>query len=352
MSGMRILLIGNFAPPYEEESLHNLSFMNKLEADGHECTVINTSEHTAAEKRCIETRSYIHFSFTLLRACSNQDVVHFFTKGYLRLGLLKLMTSILVGTLYRARTFITIHSELFSIAGQMRSPVGGRQTLFTAFTVAGKIICADQDTYDVAAMYMKKSNFELIPSFIHFPDDMNEKGSAILEQLESMKKVIVFSNVTFPSFTFDILNKFITDYPLPSDTAIVVAVTDKPASNIKHLLEEEGQEKEISENLILIDADDLNSVMAAYSRADIVLRPLSCDGTTFFESFAISVKKTLRSGSYMYFPNGLLFVKEGDTTEMCACIINTLLCVDTGKLPEIKDRESYSRILNLYQGKD
>ncbi len=347
---MRILLIGNFAPPYEEESLHNLSFMKKLESDGHECTVINTSEHSATDNKFIESRSYIHFSFTLLSACRNQDVVHFFTKGYLRLGLLKLMTSILVGTLYRARTFITIHSELFSIAGQMRSPVGGRQTLFTAFTVAGKIICADKDTYDVAAMYMKKSNFELIPSFIHFPDDTIEVGSALLEKLEPIKKIIVFSNVQYPSFTFDILDKFLTDYPLPSDTAIVAAVTEKPTSKMKHLLEEEG--KSIGENLHLIDADDLNAVMAAHSRADIILRPMSCDGTTFFKSFAISVKKTLRSGSYLYFPNGLLFVKEGDTTEMCACIINTLLCVETGKLPEIKDKDSYARIVNLYLGKD
>ncbi len=347
---MKILLIGNFAPPYEEESLHNLSFMKKLEAEGHECTVMNTSEHPAAETRFIETKSYIHFSFRLLRACWKQDVVHFFTKGYLRLGLLKLMTSILVGTLYRARTFITIHSELFAIAGQMRSPVGGRQTLFTAFTLAGKIICADRDTYDVAAMYMKKSNFELIPSFIHIPDDMIDIKSGMLDEIASMEKVIVFSNVRFPSLTFDILNKLLTDYPLPSGTAIVVAVTEKPTSNMKRLLEEKG--KSTGENLFLIDADDMHSVMAAHSHADIILRPMSCDGTTFFESFAISVKKTLRSGSYVYFPNGLLFVKEGDTSEMCACIINTLLCVESGQLPEIKDGDSYARILNLYQGKD
>jgi len=154
----------------------------------------------------------------------------------------------------------------------------------------------------------------------------------------------------FPSFTFDILNKFLTDYPIPSNTAIVVAVTERPTSKIKHLLEEEGNK--IGANLILIDADDLNSVMAAHSRADIIIRPLSCDGSTYFEPFAISIKKTLRSGNYLYFPNGLLFIKEGDTTEMCACIINTMLCVETGKLPEIKDEDSYPRLLNLYQGKN
>ena len=346
---MRILLIGNFGPHYEEESLHNISFMKKLETDGHTCTVINTSEHPATDNNFIETKSFFNFLTALIKASMNQDVVHYFTKGYLRLGLLNLMIAIFVGTLFRARTFITIHSELFSIQGQMRSSLGGRQTLFAAFRMANKIICSDRDTYDVATMYMQKSNFELVPSFIHFPDEKTDAGEVMLEKLKDMEKVIVFSNVLFPSFTFDILNKFLTDYPIPSDTAIVVAVTEKPTSQVKKLLEEENK---IGANLILIDADDLDSVMAAHSRADIILRPLSCEGSTYFEPFAISVKRTFRSGNYVYFPNGLLFVKEGDTSEMCACIINTLLCVETGQLPEIKDKDSYPRLVNLYQGKD
>jgi hypothetical protein len=347
---MRILLIGNFGPRYEEESLHNISFMKKLESDGHKCTVINTSEIPATENNFIETKSFFNFLTTLIKACWNQDVVHFSTKGYLRMGLLKLMIAIFVGTLFRARTFITIHSELFSIQGQLRSSLGGRQTLFASFKMADKIICADRDTYDVAAMYMKKSNFVLAPSFIHFPDEIMQGGEGMLEKLKAREKVIVFSNVVFPSFTFEILNKFLTDYPIPSDTAIVVAVTDKPTSQVKHLLEN-GRNK-IGSNLHLIDADDLNSVMAAHSRADIILRPLSCEGSTYFEPFSLSVKKTLRSGNYLYFPNGLLFIKEGDTSEMCACIINTLLCVDSGQLPEITERDSYTKIVDLYQGKD
>lgn len=343
-------MIGNFGPGYEEESLHNISFMKKLESDGHNCTVINTSEIPATENKFIETRSFFNFLTTLIKACRNQDVVHFSTKGYLRMGLLKLMISIFVGTLFRAKTFITIHSELFSIQAQLRSSLGGRQTLFASFKMADKIICADRDTYDVATTYMRKSNFELIHSFIHFPEETTKDGEIMLEKLKPMEKVIVFSNVLFPSFTFDILNKFLTDYPIPSDTAIVVAVTEKSTSKISKLLEEEGNT--VGANLILIDADNFNSVMAAHSRADIILRPLSCEGSTYFEPFAVSVKKTLRSDSYMYFPSGLLFIKEGDTSEMCACIINTLLCVDSGQLPEIKDRHSYPRLLNLYQDKD
>ncbi len=343
---MRILLIGNFAPPYEEENLHNLSLLKKLEEEGHECRVINISENPSQEKKFINTKGYLDFVFKLMRLSWKKDIIHFFTKGYLRLGLLKLMTSILVGTIFRAKTFITIHSELFSIQGQMRSPVGGRQTLFTSFTFADKIICADKDTYDVASMYMRKSNFELIPSFVYIPEEIINYESSAFKKLKNKDKVIIFSNVKFPSFIFEILKELLANYPLPSDTCIAISLSEKPTAKLQHLLEELG--KDMKDNMIFIEPDDIRTTLTAYSRADIVLRPLSCDGKTFFENFSISVKRTFHSKNYIYFPSGLLFVKEGETAEMCVCIINTMLCVEAGAIPELKVKDSYTRIKEIY----
>ncbi len=343
---MRILLIGNFAPPYEEENLHNLSLLKKLEEEGHECRVINISENPSQEKKFINTKGYIDFVFKLIRLSWRKDIVHFSTKGYLRLGLLKLMTSVLVGTVFRAKTFITIHSELFSIQGQMRSPVGGRQTLFTSFSFASKIICADKDTYDVASMYMRKSNFELIPSFIYIPANLIHNEPSTLKKLKDKAKVIVFSNVKYPSFLFEILKELLSNYPLPSDTGIVISLSEKPTVRLQHVMEEVGKEQ--LNNLIFVEPDDISTTLMAYYKADIVLRPLSCDGKTFFESFSISVKKTLHSNNYIYFPSGLLFVKEGETAEMCVCIINTMLCVEAGPPPELKAKDSYTRIKEIY----
>ena len=239
---MKILLIGNFTPPYEEENLYNLSLLEKLEADGHKCSIINASSNPSKDKRFVDTKSYFDFTFKLLRMCRGKDVIHFLTKGYLRLGLLKLMTSILVGKLFRAKSFITIHSELFSIQGQMRSPVGGRQTLFTAFTFADRIICSDKDTYNVAYMYMRKTNFELIPSFIHIPDQVRTQESPALKKLRSKRKIIIFSNVKYPSFLFEILKVMVSNYPLPSDVGLVISLSEKPSAKLQHVIEEAGKE--------------------------------------------------------------------------------------------------------------
>lgn len=344
---MKILLIGNFAPPYEEENLYNLSLLRKFETEGHKCSVINASSNPSVDKRFVDSTSYPHFVFTLLRTCWGMDVIHFSTKGYLRLGLLKLMTSILVGKFIRAKAFITIHSELFSIQGQMRSPVGGRQTLFTAFTFADKIICSDKDTYNVASMYMRKSNFELIPFFIHIPGDIAKQETPALKKLAGKEKTIIFSNLKYPSFLFDILKVMISSYPLPSDVALVISLSDKPSAKVRHVIEEAG--KDFINNIVFIEPEDLQTTLATYSRADIIMRPLSCDGTTFFEDFSISVKKTLHKNDYIYFPSGLLFVKEGETAEMCVCIINTMLCVESGPTTEIKIEDSYAKIKNLYE---
>jgi hypothetical protein len=344
---MKILLIGNFTPPYEEENLYNLSLLRKLEEEGHTCSVINASSIPSKDKRLVDTKSYMDFVFKLLRMCWGKDVIHFSTKGYLRLGLLKLMTSILVGKFFRAKSFITIHSELFSLQGQMRSPVGGRQTLFTAFTFADKIICSDKDTYNVACMYMRKSNFELIPSFIFTPGDVMTQEAPALKKLNGKKKIIIFSNVKYPSFLFEILKEMVSTYPLPSYVGLVISVSEKPSAKLQHVIEEAG--KEHRDNFIFIEPDDLQTTLSAYARADIIMRPLSCDGTTYFEGFSVSIKKTMRAGNYIYFPCGLLFVKEGETAEMCVCIINTILCVESGPAPEIKLEDSYTRIKSLYE---
>jgi hypothetical protein len=343
---MRILLIGNFAPPYEEESLHNLSLLKKLEEDGHECSVLNTSDKPSNYKNFTDSANFIDFSLKLIRSCWKKDIVHFSTKGYLRLGLLKLMTSILVGKCFLAKTFITIHSELFSVAGQMRSPVGGRQTLFTSFTLADKIICCDSDTYDVASMYMKKTNFELIPSFLYTPEEITASDSSTLNKLSAKEKAIIFANVTYPSFLFDILKELLSNHPLPSDTVIAVSLSDKPTAKLRRALEEIGSK--MLDQIIFIEPDDLRTTLMAYSKANIVLRPMSCDGISFFINFAISVKKMRHVGDFIYFPSGLLFIKEGSAAEMCVCIMNTMLCVEAGTPAELSMENAYERILQLY----
>jgi len=343
---MRVLLIGNFAPPYEEENLYNLSLLRKLEEDGFECCVVNISVNPSEEEGFIDTKSYFDFVFKLLRHCWKKDIVHFSTKGYLRLGLLKLMTSILISRLYGAKAFITIHSELFSIAGQMRSPLGGRQTLFTSFSFANKVICADKDTYEVALMYMKKPNFELIPSFIYVPDDILQNDMT-LKTLKDKEKVIIFANVKYPSFFFEILKELLSNHPLPSNTGIVVSLAEKPSIKLRNMIENFGGRSK--QSLIFVERGDIQTTLKAYSNADIVLRPLSCEGKTFFEGFAITVKKTLHSKNYIYFPKGLLFIKEGETAELCACILNTLLCVEAAPTPQLTKEDPYIRIKKLYE---
>ncbi len=344
---MRILLIGNFAPPYEEENLHNLSLFNRLENEGHPCTVLKIYGNPANNEKIINTKSVPDFARKLLSHAMKKDVVHFLTKGYLRVGLLKLMASIFIGKLFRIKTVVTFHSELFSILGQMRSPFGGTQTLNTSFFLVDKIIYNDRDTYEVASMYRKKSNFELVPSFVHVPDETPKNGSSVLKKLQEKENVIIFSNVTYPSYVFNILMGLINANPLPPETGIVMSFSEKPVSKFHRIIEDTGGA--LSESFIFVEPDDLQATLLSYSKAEIIIRPLSCDGETFFERFSASVKKTFRSNGNIYFPGGLVFVKEGKTANMCVNIINTMLSTETAEIPELKTGDPYTRIKQIYE---
>ena len=346
---MRILLIGNFAPPYEEENLHNLSLMNRLENDGYQCTALNISPNPANNEKIIDTKGMPDFVRKLLQHCRQQDVVHFLTKGYLRVGLLKLMASIFAGKLFRLKTVITFHSELFSILGQMRSPFGGTQTLNTSFFLVDKIIYNDRDTYEVASMYRRKSNFELIPSFIHVPQELEGNGSSVLKKLQKKEKVIMFTNVKYPSYVFNILMSLINDNPFPPEIGIAISFSEKPASKFHRIIEDTGTK--LSSSFIFIEPDDLSSTLSAFSKAEIIVRPLSCDGETFFERFSASAAKTFRSNNNIYFPGSLVMIKEGRTADMFVDIINTMLSTKSADIPEPSTIDPYIKIKQIYEEK-
>lgn len=345
---MRILLIGNFAPPYEEENLNNISLLKRLQSDGHECSAINISEPPPAEKGFIHSKGYIDFVLKLIRHARKRDVIHFSTKGYLRLGLLKLMTSILIGRFFRARTVITLHSELFSIMGQMRSPIGGRQTLFTSFAFAHKIICEDKDTYEVANIFKRKHNLVMTPSFICIPDEVKTHESRLLNKLKDKKRVIVFSNLQYPSFLFDVMDNLL-NLLLDTDIGIIISISEKPSVKLQHVLEEKA--RRLSRNLIFVENDNITSLIEAYSRADLILRPLSCEGRAFFLGFTVSIKKPIYTEGYIYFPNSLLFVKEGETANICAHTIYQLLMEKIDYMPQPEAEDFYRRVMEIYEGK-
>lgn len=343
---MRILLIGNFAPPFEDDAIHNISLFLRLKKEGHECSVINISQNPSGDAAFINSGSYIDFVLKVIRYSWNRDVIHFFTKGYTRLGLLKLMTSILVGRLFRTRPIITLHSELFSLIGQMRSKVGGQQTVYLSFSFAHKIIFQDRDTFNTASKYRRRNNFEMIPLFIHKHSETPEGNGLSFRKLRDRKRIILFSGVGYPSFIFDVLDKYLSDYVKTDDIGVAVSFTERPYIKLQHAIEETAGE--MAENLVFSGPDDFMLLSEAYKAADIIIRPLNCDGEPFFHDFALYIRKPTDTGAYRSFPRGLVLVKEGDMADICAFISDAILSRKADLIPAPEEEDFYLHVKRLY----
>ncbi len=345
---MKILLIGNFAPPYEEESLYNFSLLNRLRNDGDDCCVINISENPSREEGIIDISGYPDYISKLVRLARKKDVIHFMTKGYTRLGLLKLALSVMFGSLFRAKPVVTFHSELLSIIGLTRSPFGGQQTVNFSFSRAHKVIFADRDTCDIASLYRTKDNFTLIPSSIYISEELKGTYPLVFKKLINKKKVIVFSNVSYPSFLFEIL-KSLLSMPAHPDMGIIISLSEKPSAKLQHAIEEFG--KDWVENMAFIESDNIKMLTAAYSKANLILKPLTCDGKVFFPGFTVSLKRPVRSDDYIYFPDSLLLLKEGNAADLCAYIVDTVLMGRTWTpAEEVSSEDFYSLIKGIYAG--
>lgn len=347
---MKILLIGNFAPPYEEESLHNLSLYNRLIAEGHECSVINISDNTSIEKGFIDNRNYLGFIFKVLRYGFGKDAIHFLTKGYTRPGLMQMFTAIFLGRLMFCRTFITLHPELFSVFGQLRSKMGGQMLIHLSFSLSNRVICGDKHTYEVASIHYKsREKFEMIPSFIAVPLGMTNNETIQAEKLKSKKKVILFSNLRFPSMPFDILDILLRKY-LDADTGIAVSFSEKFSSKLEHVIKDIG--KRMSDNILFINYSDHRMLSLAYAAADMIIRPLSCDGKTLFDGIAVCVRKPETSAGQVFFPVSLSLVKEGDVSDTCSYIFNAFLMKDEAASSKPDAEDLGRKIIGLYSGKE
>ncbi|MDO8282793.1 MAG: hypothetical protein Q7U10_09285 [Thermodesulfovibrionia bacterium] len=345
---MKILLIGNFAPPYEEESLHNLSLYNRLTAEGHECSVINISDNPSIEKGFVDNRNYLGFILKVLRYGLGKDAVHFLTKGYTRPGLMKMFTAIFLGRFMLSRTFITLHPELFSVFGQLRSKMGGQMLIHLSFSLSNRVICGDKHTYEVASIHYKsREKFEMIPSFIQIPSGLSSNETAQLEKMRSKKKAVLFSNTRFPSLSFDILDILLKKY-LDPDTGIAVSFSEKFSSKLEHVIKDTG--KRMPDNILFIDYSNHRMLSLAYASADMVIRPLSCDGKTLFDGIAVCVRKPETSAGQVFFPVSLSLVKEGDVSDTCSYLFNTLLIKDEAASSKPDAEDLGRKIIGLYSG--
>lgn len=338
---MRILLIGNFALPYEEENLHNLTLLNLLKKEGNICRVINISPTPSKEKGFINIRNYPDFIFKLVRYGLKMDVIHFLTKGYTRPGLMKLMTTVILSKLLFAKSVITLHSEMFSVFGRLRSKMGGQQLLRLSFFLTDKIICGDKHTCEIAMTHFKrKEKFVIIPSFIYLPDELKESELLFLRPLENKKRVIFFSDMKYPSLLFETLNTLLGKY-LTQDTDVMISFY-KESSRLRPLVEGRGT------NILFIDPEEKRLLTMAYAKADFVLRAPGCDGKTLFEDIAFVLKRTALLGSYLYFPLSLIFIKEGEVSDLCAYIFNNILAEKAEVSPVPLSEDFFKMIKDVY----
>jgi hypothetical protein len=338
-------MTGNFIPPFEEENLHNETLARLLENEGHYCRKINIQnslEIDLANKftDLIFTKNYPDFVIKFSSSALHCDAIHFLTKGYTRPGLMKLMTSVFVGKLLRKRVFITLHPEMFSVMGRLRSKAGGQQLLHMSFAMADKIICGDDHTREVASLhYRADEKFITVPPFFSVPDE-SDSIYDIFGPLRDCEKTVMIAGADSSDFLKKISAYLIKILP-ERKTGFILARSSEQR-------ERSGETEGTSGNIVIVSQDDPVAMAASMARADILVRSLSCDCNPLFGDIAVAVKKPRKTARYLYFPESFLIIKEGDVSKDTALMIEEVI----SKIPHehsAYDYDPWLTIKNLYR---
>ena len=320
---MRILLIGNFSPPYEEESLHNITLCKVLKEASYSFQTINIGE-VSSEKHpqlidVVFINNYINFVLKFLRLAAKSDVVHFLTKAYTRPGLMKLITAVFFSKLLGKRVLVTLHPELFAIFGQLRSKMGGQQLLHYSFSMADRIICGDKHTLEVASShYENNEKFTLLPTIILLHENKEDLFQGHFSVLKNYKKLIFFSGITSPSLIFNVVKEFINTYA-DNNVGILLSVNASNSDQTLHALEKLYEKR--TDRIVIIPSDHIDMLSHAYSISCIVVRPLSCDCQPLFSDIALLMRWPRMSQTQLDFPKSLTFIKEGESSGHMAGLI-------------------------------
>jgi len=345
---MRILFIGNFVPPLEEENLHNITLFKDMQSSGNVCRVINIGETDIKPSKkkkddIIFVRNYPDFIFKFVRSAMRSDLIHFITKGYTRPGLMKLMTAVFFGKIMMKRVIITIHSEMFSIFGQLRSKAGGQQLLHFSFSHADRIICGDRHTLDVASMhYPRTEKFILLPAFFEVSEDSDKK--TFLSLLSDKKRGIGIFGLRYPSLLFEVTRQLISEY-LEPDIGIIISVSEQKSKQVEHVLMEMDRAR--TNRILFISPNDIQQMSIAYSMCDFVVRGLSCDCQPLFGELGIIIKQPRRRDRYCYCPESILLIKEGETVDTIAYLIYRTL-MEKSLRKEIEEGDFMGKIKEIY----
>jgi glycosyltransferase involved in cell wall biosynthesis len=320
---MKILLIGNYPPPFGGISVHVQLLNRSLLREGIDCQVLNVDPRVAANPEYIHSNGYADFIYRLIDA-SRGRVAHLHTNGHNPKSWLLALTCGWLGRLLGTGSMLTIHSGM-SPEYICQSRGKERLIIKTALSVQDIVICVNEKISAAIAQFdFPLSRTLLLPAFLFDDRELIALDEELMGRLSNFQPLLSTIGFFRPEYGIELLIEALSllAQQFPHIGCAILGSGDGQLQ-----LQELAARHGVAERLLWLGDLDHGRCLSIIKTSQLFVRPTLADGDAVSVREAIHLGVPVVASDVGARPSAAALFRAGDVAEFVekchATIINS-----------------------------
>lgn len=297
---MNIVLVGEFSRPYDALTIYNLTLAERHRSAGDQVAIVDMAQLQQAAGS-----HFVAFLKQLFRLARPAEQIHFLTHGYDRTSIFYLFFALLIGKVWGCSLNLTLHAELFTFFGPLRSHHVGKPLLRFCFRAANVIYCGNEAVAEtVVALGGAEAKCVVQPPRIPWPENpvLPAPLAAFMQSRSAIVTLFVSAESRFLRSEAVSLVERWYGRSLKNPGFVLIPQDGCTVSEIDGLLE--------ADSFVWQDGS-LAEITYLLSRSSVVIRPLQSMGQLFVPDYAFMLERPRRVGDTFDTGLGLTIIRKG-----------------------------------------
>ncbi|MEW6729971.1 MAG: glycosyltransferase [Acidobacteriota bacterium] len=312
---IKILLVGNYPPPYGGISVHISMLHRLLEAQGVDCQVLNIDPDAPISEQYIRVNGYSNFLMRLINT-SRARIVHLHTNGHNIKSWLVALICGWVGHLIGRGAILTIHSGLAPAYLLEGSSGLGRLLIKTALRSQSYVICVNAQiraALTVSGFPCRQTI--LIPAFLFDENVVSRLDKELCEQLSRFHPLLSLVAFFRPEYGVELLiealAKLSENFPR---IGCAIMGSGEDEARLRQLAIQHG----VAARLLWLGDLEHGQCLSVIKSSQLFVRPTLADGDSISVREALQLSVPIVASDVGYRPCGITLFRAGDVSDLIA----------------------------------
>jgi glycogen synthase len=342
---MRVLLVGNYPPPFGGISVHVQLLQRMLLRKGIDSKVLNLDPKAQESEEYIRVVGYFDFFLKLIQACRGR-IIHLHTNGHNNKSWIIALACSWIGLLVGRGSLFTIHSgmapEYLAQSGILR-----RLLVRLALLPQSMVVCVNgQIRSALGRLGFDLRKTLMMPAFLFDEQEMEQLDAVLERELSRFKPLLslvaFFREEYGVEFMIEALGRLAEQYP---NIGCVVMGSGEGERKLRRLAAKKG----IAERMIWLGDLNHGECLNVIKQSAIFVRPTLIDGDSVSVREALKLGVPVVASDVGYRPPEVLLFNRADVEDLVTKCAAALSGAASAGQKQSTDSNSILPLLKVYK---